>query len=97
MNLSIKQEKNHRHRDQTSCCQRGQGQVEEEGWSESLTLVDVNKHIPTRSYLLNGTEDYIQSPRINHNGKEYFKKTVHMCKTESLCCTAQIDIILSIN
>ena len=78
MNLSIKQEKNHRHRDQTSCCQRGQGQVEEEGWSESLTLVDVNKHIPTRSYLLNGTEDYIQSPRINHNGKEYKKESIYV-------------------
>ena len=27
--------------------------------------------------LLYSTEDYIQSPRINHNGKEYFKKSVH--------------------
>ena len=26
--------------------------------------------------LLYSTEDYIQSPMINHNGKEYFKKNV---------------------
>ena len=45
MNLYTKQKENHRPRDQTSCCQRGQGQGEEEGWSESLGLVDVNKHI----------------------------------------------------
>ena len=31
-----------------------------------------------------GTGSDIQSPGTNHNGKEYFKKNVHMCKTESL-------------
>ena len=37
----------------------------------------------------------VSSPGINHNGKEYFlkkckKKNVYMCKTESLCRTAEI-------
>ena len=29
-------------------------------------------------FLLYSTEDYIQSPGINHNGKEYEKKNVYM-------------------
>ena len=33
------------------------------------------------------TENYIQYPTINHNGKEYEKKNVCICITESLCCT----------
>ena len=41
--------------------------------------------------LLYSTGNYIQSPEINHNGKEYLKKkNVYMCITESLCCTAEI-------
>ena len=35
--------------------------------------------------LLYSTGNYIQSPGINHNGKEYFKKNVYICKTELLC------------
>ena len=31
--------------------------------------------------LLYSTGNYIQSPGINHNGKEYFKNNVYMCKT----------------
>ena len=41
--------------------------------------------------LLSSTENYIQYPMINHNGKEYLKKNVHICITESLCCTAEIN------
>ena len=40
MNLSMKKEKTHRHREQTCGC-RGRGQVGEE-WSESLGLVDAD-------------------------------------------------------
>ena len=36
-------------------------------------------------------------PGINHNGKEYQKKNVYMCKTESLSCTVEIGTALSIN
>ena len=38
------------------------------------------------------TGNYIQYPVINHNGKEYEK--AYICKTESLCCTAEIDTTL---
>ena len=44
--------------------------------------------------LLCSTENYIQYPMINHNGKEYFKKVVYICITESLCCTAEINATL---
>ena len=45
--------------------------------------------------LLYSTGNYIQSPgRIFHNGKEYFTKNVYMCKTVSLCCTAEIGTTL---
>ena len=27
----------------------------------------------------------------NHNGKEYLKTNAHICVTESLCCTAEIN------
>ena len=43
--------------------------------------------------LLYSTGNYIQSPGINHNGKEY-KKNVYMCVTESLSCTADIGTAL---
>ena len=47
--------------------------------------------------LLYSTGNYIQSPGINHNGKEYLKKNVCMCITESLCCSAEIATALYIN
>ena len=36
--------------------------------------------------LLYSTENYIQYPVINHNGKEYLKN-IYICITESPCCT----------
>ena len=44
--------------------------------------------------LLYNTENYIQYPMINHNGKIYFKKRIYVCITELLCCTAEINTIL---
>ena len=44
--------------------------------------------------LLYSTGNYIQYPVINHNGKEYEKKNVYVCITESLCCTAEINTTL---
>ena len=38
------------------------------------------------------TENYVQCPMISHNGNEYFKKEC-ICITESLCYTAEINII----
>ena len=44
--------------------------------------------------LLYSTGNYIQYPVINHNGKQYEKKNVCMCITESLCCIAEIGTAL---
>ena len=44
--------------------------------------------------LLYSTGNYIQYPVIGRNGKEYFKKNVYTCITESLCYTAEIDTTL---
>ena len=44
--------------------------------------------------FLHSTENYIQYPMINHNGKEYKKKNVYICITEALCCTAEINTTL---
>ena len=40
------------------------------------------------------TENSIQSPGVNHNGKEYKRKNVFMCITKSLYCTIEISIRL---
>ena len=44
--------------------------------------------------LLYNTGNYIQYPGINHNGKEFKKECIYMWMTESLCCTADINITL---
>ena len=41
--------------------------------------------------LLESTGDYTQYPGTHHNRKEYFKKNVYTCKTESLCHTAEVE------
>ena len=48
------------------------------GWTGSLGLVDANYYIQNIKQINNkvlqySTGNYIQSPGINHNGKEYFK------------------------
>ena len=43
--------------------------------------------------LMYSTGNHIESPVINHNGKE-FKKNVCMCITESLCSTAAFQTLL---
>ena len=42
--------------------------------------------------LLQSTENYIQYPVINRNGKEYEKE--YMYTTESLCCAAEMNTTL---
>ena len=44
--------------------------------------------------LLYSIGNYIQYSVINHNGKEYIKKNVYICTTESLCCTVEINTTL---
>ena len=44
--------------------------------------------------LLYSTENYIQYPMINCNGKEYIKNVyIYICITESLCCIAETNIV----
>ena len=43
---------------------------------------------------LYNAEKYIQYTMRNHNGKEYKKKNVYICITESLSCTAEINTAL---
>ena len=48
--------------------------------------------------LLYSTRSYIQSPVINHNGKEFFfNECTYMCITESLWYTVEIGTTLKIN
>ena len=44
--------------------------------------------------LLYGAQNYIQYPMISHNGKENKKECMHICITESLCCTAVVNTTL---
>ena len=44
--------------------------------------------------LLYNTGNCIRYPVINHNGKEYKKRNVYMCRTESLCCIVEIGTTL---
>ena len=48
----------------------------------------INNHV-----LLQSTENYVQYPVVNHNGKEYEKEYVYICMT-SLCCTGEINTTL---
>ena len=91
MNLSTKQ--THRHREQTCDCQGGVelgGMEWEFGVSRCklLYIEWINNKV-----LLYSTGNYIQYPVIKHNGKEY-EKDVCICITESLCCTAEINVTL---
>ena len=35
------------------------------------------------------------NPMMNHNGKEYFKKNVYVCVTESLSCPTRFSNIVN--
>ena len=59
------------------------------GLNEMLIIKTINNKV-----LLYSTEIYTQYPIINHNGKEYKKKNVYICITESLCCTPETDTTL---
>ena len=37
------------------------------------------------------------NPMMNHNGKEYFKKNVYVCVTESLCCPTGISNFVNLH
>ena len=95
MNLSMKQKQNHGHRDRLVVVEGegvGGGMKWEFGFSRcKLSYIEwINNKV-----LLYSTENYIQYPMINHNGKGYIeKKNVYICITELLCCTAEINTTL---
>ena len=79
------------HRNQTCGCQAARREMDWEfgvGRCKLLHLEWINK------VLLYSTGNHIQSPGINHSGKEYKKKNVCICTTESLCCTAETGTTL---
>ena len=62
------------------------------GKIESLGLADTNYAGWISKVLLYSMGNYIQYLLINHNGKEYEKEYIRI--TESLLCTAEINITL---
>ena len=73
INLSTKQKQMHRHREQT-CCRRG-GMDWEFGISRCKLL---HRGWINNKVLLYSTGNYMQSPGINRNGKEYKKECIYM-------------------
>ena len=87
-------DKTHRHREQSRVCQRGGvgAGVDWEfgvGGCKLLYMRCMNSKV-----LLYSTGNCIQSPGIKHNGKEYLKKRVYICVTESIGCPVEIDTTL---
>ena len=74
MNLPIRQKQTHRHREQTCGCQEeregGMDREFRDSRCKLLHLEWINKILPY------STGNYIQSPGINQNGKEYKKECI---------------------
>ena len=63
-------------------------------WGQQMQT-SIYRMVNTKVLLYN-IRSYIQYLVINHNGKEYIKKNVYICTTESFCCTAEINTTLQI-
>ena len=89
MNLSVKQEQNHRHGEQTGSCPDTRGGLE---WGDGVRRCKLLyiEWINNKT-LLQSPGNYIQHPMINHNGRT-IKKNVHI--TQSLCYTEAIHTVL---
>ena len=75
MNISVKQKQTPRHREQTCGCQ------ERRGWRKKDREFGVSRYKLDLGWMCNnillcGTGNYMQSPVINHNGKEYEKECI---------------------
>ena len=64
------QKQNHRHREQTPGCQEGGSWGREVGVISRCKLLYIDWI--NNKVLLYSTENYIQYPIIDHNGKEHF-------------------------
>ena len=99
VNLSMKQKQTHRKREQTCDCQgsRVRRRMDREGGVSRFKLLHME--VINNKVLLYSTENYIQYPMINNNGKEYSLKRmciyiyICICITESLCFTAEINTL----
>ena len=79
------------HRDQTCGCQGGDR--ERDGLESAVRRCKASCLECINKVLLYSTGNYIQTPGINHKGKEY-KKRMYICIQLSLCCTAEISTTL---
>ena len=70
LNLSIKQKQNHRHREQTGGFW-GEGLEGRMEWQVGVSRCKLLHIEGINKVLLYSTENYIQCPVINYNGKEY--------------------------
>ena len=68
MNTSMKQQRNHRHREQIRGCQVGGGEGGMDFGISRCPLVYIGW---INKVLLYSTENYIQYPGINHNEEEF--------------------------
>ena len=80
----------HRHREQTCGCQEGGGGGGKD-WEFGLSRCTLlHKGWVNDKVLLYSTGNYSQWNIMEKN----IKKNVYICKTESLCCTAEINTTL---
>ena len=63
------------------------------GRCKLLHLEQINNKV-----LMYTTGNYIQSPEIKYNEKEYFQESMYICvKLSQLCCKAEIGTTLLIS
>ena len=80
MNIATKWKQTHRRREQTCGCRGGGGERTGRLGSADAVIHRMDKQQdPTMQH-----RELIQSPVINHDGKEY-EKEEYICITESLC------------
>ena len=96
------QKQTHRHREEICGYQggkRSRRRLEQEiGFSNLSNLVQRSKLLCIEwiniQVLLYSTGNYIQYPMVYRNGEEYDRQCVCVYKTESFCCTAEINTTL---
>ena len=76
MNVSMQEKQTHRQKQTCGC--RGRGGMD---WEFRMSRHKLShREWINNKVLLYSTRNYIQYPVINHNGKEYEKQCIYMCK-----------------
>ena len=79
MNLSMKQEQTHKHKEQTCDCQGRRAVREGMDWEFGVSKCKLlHTERINNKILLYGTGNYIQYSAINHNGKEYDEEYIYI-------------------